>query len=375
MYKILGIPTGEGGKSFYRIKNPLRYLNNLDSEVEVVIKRDGEYRLKLSEVDYFDAIIMNGISKSPVQIAQVLSTRDIKVIYDIDDLDWELPVDHNLYQHYKENNIKENIKSIFNASNLVISSSDLIKSEGQKLTDTPIETIPNAIDYNHYYWNLKRKRDTVNVGWLGGSSHINDLQLIEGIGTWVLDNYNNSKFILCGWNSKVKPINMPNNYQRTLNNYNMFYSEGKNNIWVHYKNILFKHKHPHNKIKILRSKPAHLYQQMMSYLDISLIPLKNDKYRNAKSIIKLIEASGYEIPVIASNVEPYNNIIKDGVNGFLADNRKDWKNALDILINDKAKRKEMGKALKESVYPEHNINYQVQKYKNTIGNTLLNNYK
>lgn len=362
MIKVLAIPNDKGGKGFYRVYNPMRYLNDFNKDIEVVIKQFGNMRIRKPEIDYFDILLLNGVGKNQAKIAQVLSAKNIKVIYDIDDLDWNLPKDHTLNKKYKQMNMKKVIKATVNSSDMVITSSDILKNELEKITYKSIKVIPNAIDYKNYYWNLDNKHHNLNIGWAGGSSHLPDIKIIKGIGKHISNNYKNTKFVLGGWNSRINIINQNNKYKKTMNDYNMMYSEQGNNTWVQYEKVLFGERN-NKDLKIIRSRPPHLYPEIYSYFDIALAPLKDDKYRNSKSLIKLIEASGYEIPVIVSDVLPYSNIIEDGENGFTASSKKEWKDKIDILVNNKDLRKKLAKNLKETLYSKHNIKYQTKQYK------------
>lgn len=372
MIKVLAIPNDKGGKGFYRIYNPMRYLNDLNEDVEVIIKRFGNFRIKKTELDYFDILLMNGVGKNQAKIAQVLSSKNIKVIYDIDDLDWNLPKDHSLYEKYNKLNMKEVIKATVNSSDMIVTPSKVLKNKLKNITYKPIKLIPNAIDYKNYYWNLDNNHQDINIGWAGGSSHVPDIKIIEGIGKYISNNHKNTKFVLGGWNSRVNIIDHNKEYKRTANEYNMMYSEQSNNTWVQYEKLLFG-KRNNKDLKIIRSRPTHLYPEIYSYFDIALVPLRDDKYRNSKSLIKLIEASGYEIPVITSDVLPYSNVIEDGENGFTASSKKEWKDKIDILVNNKDLRNKLSKNLKETIYPKHNINYQTDQYKDLFSDFVSKN--
>lgn len=75
--------------------------------------------------------------------------------------------------------------------------------------------------------------------------------------------------------------------------------------------------------------------------DIGLAPLNNDDFSKCKYFNKFIEYTMHGIVGIYSNVEPYTYVIKDGENGFLADNTPEsWLNAIRKAINEKMLRQE-----------------------------------
>ena len=76
-----------------------------------------------------------------------------------------------------------------------------------------------------------------------------------------------------------------------------------------------------------------------------------------------MECGRYGIPLVATDCGCYDEVIENGVTGFLVpkDNpRKDWVSALSRLIKDKDLREEMGKNLKKITDERFNINNHIQ---------------
>lgn len=65
---------------------------------------------------------------------------------------------------------------------------------------------------------------------------------------------------------------------------------------------------------------------------IGLAPIANNKFNCCKSCLKLWEYSMLGMTIVASDAYPYNQTIKDGVNGYLAINN-DWKSAIEKAID------------------------------------------
>jgi len=57
---------------------------------------------------------------------------------------------------------------------------------------------------------------------------------------------------------------------------------------------------------------------------IGLIPLDKSEFSSCKTPIKYINYAASNIPSICSNVKPYNEIIENKLNGFLANNSDEW---------------------------------------------------
>jgi glycosyltransferase involved in cell wall biosynthesis len=82
-----------------------------------------------------------------------------------------------------------------------------------------------------------------------------------------------------------------------------------------------------------------LYQKVA----INLAPLElNNDFTEAKSELKYFEAALLSVPTIASDLGAFRIAIEDGVNGILCNNSLDWENALRKLITDSKSRKIMG---------------------------------
>lgn len=81
--------------------------------------------------------------------------------------------------------------------------------------------------------------------------------------------------------------------------------------------------------------------------DIGIAPLIFSRFNRSKSAIKAIEYAALGIPVIASDAEPYQPFVKDGVTGFLVRHDHEWEARLRDLVNDADMREEMGRNAKE----------------------------
>lgn len=77
--------------------------------------------------------------------------------------------------------------------------------------------------------------------------------------------------------------------------------------------------------------------------DIGLMPLYDDEWSKGKGGYKLLQYMAMGIPAVASPVGINREIIKDGVNGFLADSQSEWIEKLSRLIEDSELRLKMGR--------------------------------
>lgn len=101
--------------------------------------------------------------------------------------------------------------------------------------------------------------------------------------------------------------------------------------------------------KILLGKPNVYDGQYISYeeyenalhtSDIALLPLLDSEFNRCKSDLKFIECASGGAVVLASPVV-YSATVKDGVNGFIFKNVKEFDEKLRMLIFNKSKRREV----------------------------------
>lgn len=87
----------------------------------------------------------------------------------------------------------------------------------------------------------------------------------------------------------------------------------------------------------------------LNTFDIGLMPLPNDAWANGKCGLKGLSYMACGVPAVMSAVGVNAEIIKNGENGFLADNDEDWFSILGRLIEDENLRKQIGKAGRDAV--------------------------
>jgi glycosyltransferase involved in cell wall biosynthesis len=77
-------------------------------------------------------------------------------------------------------------------------------------------------------------------------------------------------------------------------------------------------------------------------MNIGIMPLENDPWSEGKCGFKIIQYLSLGIPAVASPVGVNKAIIKDGQNGYLCTTKEEWYQSLLGLLEDSAKRTQMG---------------------------------
>lgn len=79
-------------------------------------------------------------------------------------------------------------------------------------------------------------------------------------------------------------------------------------------------------------------------MDIGIMPLLDRPFERGKSGYKLIQYMACRLPVVASPVGVNREIVKHGVNGFLASTENEWRDSFHLLLSSAALRKQFGSA-------------------------------
>ena len=89
--------------------------------------------------------------------------------------------------------------------------------------------------------------------------------------------------------------------------------------------------------------------------DVGIMPLPDEPFTRGKCGYKLIQYMAAGLPVVASPVGVNKTIVEQGKTGLLASSQEEWMQALVRLYHDVTMRNNMGRAGREKVEKEYNI--------------------
>lgn len=89
--------------------------------------------------------------------------------------------------------------------------------------------------------------------------------------------------------------------------------------------------------------------------DIGVAPLPDDVWSRGKCGTKLLQCMAAGVVCVASAVGVHCEIVKEGVNGFLASTPEEWKKKLEALILDPRARRRMGERARKTVETEYSL--------------------
>ena len=92
----------------------------------------------------------------------------------------------------------------------------------------------------------------------------------------------------------------------------------------------------------------------LSGFDIGLYPLLRNDFNTHKCGFKALEYMAMRLPVVSSRVAANTEVVEHGVDGYFAETRQEWVDALDSLICDPGQRARMGHRGREKVQRAYN---------------------
>lgn len=93
------------------------------------------------------------------------------------------------------------------------------------------------------------------------------------------------------------------------------------------------------------SYPAFVAWLVQQRFDIGISPLRATPFNRCKSEIKVLDYSALGIVPVVSDLEPYHDTVRHGIDGFLvADDTRSWLDTLDALVTDASLRRRVSAA-------------------------------
>jgi glycosyltransferase involved in cell wall biosynthesis len=384
--KVLVVPSDRTGVGKFRSIDPHLFLQKLYSEdFHVDIMFDLDFNdlnfWKDYQIVHFHRSIGPDMDWS-IQFIPYLNSLGIVTICDIDDY-WLPTKEHPLHQLIVQNKINEKIVGNIKAASYVTTTTELYAEEIRKINKNVI-VLPNAIDPNEAQFKEKTpESDRLRIGWLGGSSHLHDLMLLDGMVAKLSDIKDKMQFVVCGFDTRgtMTEINPQTGEQRqrpikphetVWYEYEKIFTNNYNIVTPEYKTYLekfvqdpFEGEESENYLRVW-TKPVTSYAKNYSKFDVSLAPIKPHIFNKVKSQLKVIEAGFYKKALIASNYGPYTidltHCLKNGEfvdgNALLVDevrNHSDWAKNIKKLVQNPNMAKDMGERLYEYVSKRYDL--------------------
>jgi glycosyltransferase involved in cell wall biosynthesis len=385
--KVLVVPSDRTGVGKFRSVDPHIFLQNLfPNEFHV----DIDYEPNVSNMDFWKQYQIVAFHRSistdfdlANQLIQKLNSMGIVTICDIDDY-WMPGKEHPIHDVIRFNKINEKIVANIRVAKYVTTTTSLFADEIKKVNNN-VFVFPNGVNPKEpQFMEPTPEFDRIRIGWLGGSSHLHDLQLLDQSFSKLMSIKDKVQYVLCGFDTRgsVTEINQQTKEQVRRNirpeetvwaSYEKIFTQNYQIISEDYKKFLLEYTQENYQNESSESyarvwtKPVTSYAKNYSRFDISLAPIKNHMFNRMKSQLKVIESGFYKKALIASNLGPYTIDLKhclkngnfvDG-NALLVDenrNHSDWAKFIEKLVKNPNMIKDMGERLYETVKDTYDLN-------------------
>ncbi len=274
------------------------FMYGMDSFVMMDI--DNILRCKL-----FDVVVVQRILPFLDVLRKKCNKYGIKLVYETDDD--LLGVEPNSPSYEYVNRVSDSIKNFIDASEVITVTTPTLAS---KFDENKTVIISNY--YVDSVFDIKEDIKTegkLKLGYYGTLTHSKDLFLIKNVILKLKEKYDFDFEVIGGFNA----------------------SDNVDESWF----------------KAVELPPDNMnFEKFMGWLsktidwDIALVPLEDSPFNQCKSELKFIELAVLGLPGVYSDMCVYNNVVTDGIDGFLATN-DEWIEKIEMLILDNDLRKNM----------------------------------
>jgi len=255
------------------------------------------------------------------QVMQLARAQGKRVIFDIDDLIFELPADHpDRITGYYDHSLAGMLRAVVEADAVTVSTAPL-RSYYQSFNPNTW-LLQNYL--NNHVWQLRAptssNQQQVVIGFMGGESHQPDIDFVAPVLRRLAKCYGDHiclRFLGMKPPGSITYLAYPCPVEWTpldSGDYRRF---------------------------------ATLFDQNKP--DIAIAPLKDSAFNRCKSAIKFLEYGALGLPGVYSALTPFNETVLHGENGYLARDLDEWESYLRDLIDNPILRSRMGIAAQATI--------------------------
>lgn len=368
--KILVVPSDRTGVSYFRstvphIKLEEYYPKEFHIDIDYEPELDNDKFLKQYDIIHYHRTL--GAYENIENLLKRCDDLGIVTIMDIDD-HWSPGPNHPAWDIIKTNELDKKIVNNLKVSRNITTTTSIFADKMKHLNKN-IFVLPNAIDTSEkQYQSNTEKSERIRIGWLGGSSHLKDLEILNN----VVSSFKSSglmdkvQFVLCGYDLRGTMTMIDretgNQTQRPIKpkesvwyKYEKIFTDDYRSVSEEYKNFLLEFKEEeypdvmNEPYRRVWTKPITSYASNYNLFDISLAPLVHSDFNLVKSQLKVIESGFHKKAIVAQDFGAYkidinNSYEKGGTynengNGILIPenkNHKFWfKHLKNLVLNPK----------------------------------------
>ena len=384
--KMLVIPSDRSGCGFYRSVNPHQYIaEKYSDEFDI----DIVYNMPPGDLESFlkkyDLIHIHKQLDKDCRIMDLIKFLEIPVIVDVDD-NFKLGDDHPMSLTAKKERWHEPIINHLKKADYVTTTTPIFANVLKKYNKN-VAVFPNAINPREEQFALPKTpaTDRLRVGIICGSSHLKDLELLNGIAKQI--NKDKVQFVLCGFDTRgnrtiynqatgektTRPI-LPE--ESVWCDYEKIFTDNYNNVSKEHKEFLMQYipnvddpftDEPYRR---MWTRDISKYATHYANVDVLIAPLKENDFNVVKSQLKETECGFTHTAFIGQNFGAYTidlvpmiekgGKINENGTALLVDsskNHKQWAKYINKLAEDR----NMLKKLQDNLAKFVEENYSVDK--------------
>ncbi len=388
--RVLAVPSDKHGVGKFRIIDPFTYIGDKhSSDVSVDLVFDVPNRDDF--FDNYDVIVFHSFIHRTSHEENVKRIKWLKsvgktVVMDTDDY-WRVDQRHPMYETFKQKDLAGKRVEFLRLADYVTCTTTLYRDKLKSLLNHDrIHVFPNAVNEEEEQFQPKPLESSkVRFGWLGGSSHLYDIELMKGGISQIHKQYKDKvQFVLCGFDLRG---NM-REYNRATGQVTERPIRPEETVWVRYESIFtddyksldvahidFLKRWKREPFLNELDKPyvrrwtldINKYATNYNYFDVSLAPLVKSEFNGYKSQLKVIEAGFHKKSLIATAENPYlidlvdsfdrGNRVDEG-NSLLvktSKNHKQWFQQMKRLVENPSLREDLGEKLYETVKDTYSL--------------------
>lgn len=302
--EVFGWQGDESGCGYYRIKLPMQGLAGLGHTVTTGLRVPAEVR------DSPDTVIVGQRICGPAsQFWEHLAAQGHKIVYDIDDDLWNVDATSTASPQITRDLLDEIQRNIEVSTAVIVSTAPL--AERVAAWNPNVHIVPNAVPDWLLDHQPQSSSDRLTIGWGGSNTHNMDIEQVAPQLKRFITRNPGVEFHCIGTDYGTR-MRLPGDQRRFT-------------PWV-----------PESET-FLRTIDYH----------IGIAPLRPHIFNQSKSAIKALECGALGIPVIASEVGPYEDYVRHGETGYLVRRDHEWGQYLRGLTQDPDLRAAMGHAARE----------------------------
>ena len=382
--KMLVIPSDRTGCGKFRSVDPHVYIQeHYGNEFDI----DIAYSMPNGDLEAFmkqyDLIHIHKQLDKECKIMDMIKFLGIPVIIDVDD-HFILGNDHPMSLTAKKERWHEPIVNHLKKADYVTTTTPIFANVLKKYNKN-VAVFPNAINPEEKQFDIPKNPSDgrLRVGIICGSSHLKDLELIDGIAKQI--NKDKVQFVLCGFDTRgnrtiynqetgektVRPI-LPQ--ESVWCDYERIFTDNYKTISLEHKEFLMKFmtntddpfmNEPYRR---MWTRSIDSYATHYQNVDVLICPLKENDFNAVKSQLKFIECGFTNTAIIAQNFGPYTidsipmiekgGKINENGNCLLVDtrkNHKDWAKYINKLADDREMLKKLQENLSEYIRERYSL--------------------